>query len=97
MEQEHYMYTETENGSKVVLKTVLKQKSSAWGTGTREEYVFIDYLNDKDFELIKSLGLPNWYFDYTGRGIVLPKSNQNYVVRKQLEILKLKTPYRLSE
>lgn len=89
-----YYETETANGSKVKIKSEIKGSFTAWSGPTRYEYIFIDYLVDADFELINNLQLPNWNFDFTGRGMVLQKGKQDWGITKtQLEALKLKTPW----
>lgn len=90
-----YYYSETENGSPVQIKVTINGNFTAWRGPTRREIVFVDKLNNIDFELINNLKLPNWNFDYTGRGLVLEKGKLDWGVTKtQLESLKIKTPYR---
>lgn len=89
-----YYYTETENGSPVEIKVTMNGNFTAWSRPTRNEHVFIDLLCKADLKIIEDLGLPRWYFDFTGKGMVFDKFKQEYVSKTQLEALKLKTPYR---
>lgn len=92
MINEIWYQTETANGSKVKIKQ-WDTPGTAWVCGTKHTVLFVD-LNDKDLEIQKSLNLPNWRFDYTGRGLVLEKGKQDWGVTKaHLEALELKIPW----
>lgn len=89
---ETWYKTETINGSKVRIKE-WSTPGTAWTSGTRHTVIFAD-LNDVDLEIQKNLGLPNWRWDYTGRGLTLEKGKLDWgVTEKHLLHLQLKTPW----
>ena len=48
-------------------------------------------LNEIDLKIQKELDLPNWRWDYTGKGLVLEKGHQDWgVTQTHLEHLKIK-------
>lgn len=89
-----YYSTETANGSPVRLVEYAKGPISVFSRPTKHVTVYIDLLNDADLELIESLGLPRWYFDFTGKGMTFQLYKQEYVSKTQLKALNLKTPWK---
>ena len=94
MVREYIWYeSETENGSKVEIKE-WTTPGTAWTFGTRHTVIFVE-MNEKDFDLISSLNLPNWNHDFTGRGLVLETGKLDWAITKQkIETLKIKTPWK---
>jgi hypothetical protein len=91
---EYYYQSETENGSPVKIKEILVPRRTAWSVGVRRTIFYVD-LNEKDLEIQKSLGLPNWRWDFTGKGLVLEKGEQDWgVTQTHLDNLKIKTPWK---
>lgn len=81
--------TETENGSKVEVKTWITP-GNAWSAGTRHTIFFVE-CNEIDLKIQKELDLPNWRWDYTGKGLVLEKGHQDWgVTQTHLDHLKIK-------
>lgn len=90
---EHYK-TSTFNGSKVNVKREIRGEGNAWNHHIfYEDIYFIDLLNESDFNLVKELNLPNWYFDYTGKGMVLIQGKQEYVNKTIIKALNIKHPF----
>lgn len=81
--------TETELGSKVEVKEWITP-GTAWESGTIHRVYFVE-CNDADLAIQKTLGLPNWRWDFTGKGLVLTEGEGDYGVTKtHLEHLKIK-------
>lgn len=91
-------FTTTRNGSKVIIRRRKEGVTTAWQhIPTYADYAYIRKLNKLDIELVNSLGLPNWYHDFTGEGMVLPLHKQEYVAKKLKEALDIQTPYKDKE
>jgi hypothetical protein len=89
---ETWYTTETDNGSKVRIKEWITP-GTAWTQGTKHSIFFIE-LSNKDLEIQKSLPLPNWRWDFTGKGLTLEKGKMDYGVTKMhFDNLNIKTPW----
>ena len=88
-----YYASITKNGSAVRIKE-WTSPGTAWSCGTIHRTIFIDKLNDDDYKLIEALGLPRWYFDFTGRGMTFSDSDSGkYVLSTQLKALEIQRPW----
>jgi hypothetical protein len=67
----------TVNGTKCRLKRIYVY-GTAWSRGYYRHVILTDELTAKDMDLYKSLNLPNWHLDYTGKALVVELGYQDY-------------------
>lgn len=60
----------TANNTKCRLKQTYVN-GTAWTSGYYEHTIFTEELSDKDMSIYKSLNIPTWHLDYSGKALTI--------------------------